>query len=106
MFTNNFLPNLNNLYDYLNSLTLMQESAIYHIFVFISLILINFNILGILFGNEIINYFNLEKKFPSLYIFFFLRSKFNRYYLIWNVSLLFVICFASIYINLLVFSVA
>ena len=78
---NNFLSNYNNLYDYLDNLTIMQESAIYHMFVFISLILINFNILGIFFGNEIIKFFDLEKKFPSIYIFFKLRSKFNKYYL-------------------------
>ena len=66
---NSFLSNFNNLYDYLDNLSLMQESAIYHILVFLSLIFIIFNILGILFGNEIINYFNLEKNYHH-YIFF------------------------------------
>ena len=67
--SNNFLPSYENLHNYLNNLNLMQDSAIFHIFAFISIIFIVFNILSILLANEIIKYFNLENKFPSLAIF-------------------------------------
>ena len=55
---------------------------------FVVIILNVINILSVLFGNEIIRYFNLEEKFPRLGLFFRLRLKFQRYYLIWNVLIL------------------
>lgn len=78
---NKFISYFKILYDYLDTLSLLQESAILHILIFLLLILIVINILSALFGNEIIKYFNIENKFPSLSIFFKLRSKFQQYYL-------------------------
>jgi hypothetical protein len=99
----NFTSNIEKFYEYLDTLTLLQESALLHIFIFLALILTVLNILAVLFGNEIINYFNLENKFPSLAIFFKLRLKLKRYYLMWNVFLLFLICIVGIGINILTF---
>jgi hypothetical protein len=79
--SNNFVPNLNKFYEFLDSLTLLQESAFIHILVFLVLLCIVFNILGVLFGNEMIKYFNIENKFPSLSSFLKLRAKFQKYYL-------------------------
>ena len=90
------------LYNYLDTLSLLQESAILHILIFFLLILIIINILSALFVNEIIQYFNIEKNFPSLSIFFKLRSQFQRYYLMLNVSLLIIVCMGAIGINILV----
>ena len=84
----NFLSNFSNFYDYLESLTFLQESALLHILLFSILIISVINILSVLFGNEVIKYFNLEEKFPRLGLFFRLRLKFQRYYLIWNVLIL------------------
>jgi hypothetical protein len=61
------------------------------------------NILGIFFGNEIIKYFDLEVKFPRLSNFFKLRAKLQRFYLMWNILILFVLCIGAIGINILVF---
>ena len=81
----------------------MQESAIFHMFVFISLILINFNILGIFFGNELIKYFDLENKLPKLAFFFKLSTKFQRYYLIWNIFASFILCILALILDVLTF---
>ena len=63
------------------------------------------NILSVLFGNEVIKYFNLEEKFPRLGLFFRLRLKFQRYYLILNVLTLLFVCFVGIIVDILLFTV-
>ena len=52
---------------------------------FVVIILNVINILSVLFGNEIIRFFNLEERYPKLGIFFKLRIKLQRYYLMWSV---------------------
>ena len=94
--------NLDSFYDYLNSLGLLETSALYHIIALALICLISFNILSAVLGNEIIKYFNLEERFPKLASFFKLRLKFQRYYLVLNFSLIFIICIVSILIDLLV----
>lgn len=80
---NNFISDLNlqGLYDFLDSLTLLEESAFLHIFIFIFILLCLFNIIFIFFGNEIIKYFKFEEKYPRLEFILQIRSKFQRYYL-------------------------
>ncbi len=102
---NNYVPGLSKLYEYLDTLTLLQESALLHIILFFILLTTVINILGVLFGNELLKYFNLEERYPNLAIFFKLRSKFQRYYLIWNVFILFTVCICGIGINVLLISI-
>ena len=104
-FISDFILNfdLKVIYNYLDSLTLHQEGALFHIIIFSTILVTIFNILGIFFGNEIIKYFNIENKFPSLSNFFKLRAKLQRYYLMWNITILFVLCIGALGINILVF---
>ena len=97
-----FLSYLNifNIYDYLDSLTLLEESSLLHIFMFSIILLI---LTGTLLSNEIIKYFNIEDKYPSISTFLKIRSKYQRYYLIWNVFSLFIICIMGIGVNLMIF---
>ena len=90
------------LYNYLDTLTLLEESAFFHILVLSVIFVIVFNIYSVLFGNEVIKYFKLEERFPKLNIFFKLRTQFQRYYLILNLILLICVCLISISLNLLV----
>jgi hypothetical protein len=103
--SHNFISNFNlkEFYEYLDKMSLLQEFAFLHILIFLVLILTVLNILAVLFGNEIIKYFNIENKYPSLSTFLKLRYKFQRYYLLWNVFLLFILCIGGIGIDLLVF---
>ena len=63
-----FLSYLNifNIYDYLDSLTLLEESALYHIILLLVIGNFSFNLLSVFLGNEIIEYFKLETKYPKL----------------------------------------
>ena len=89
-------------YAYLDTLSLLELSAVFHILILILIVLLLSNIFSVLFGNEIINYFNLDTKYPKLNGYFKLRLKFQRYYLFVNILAIFIICLILISINLLV----
>jgi len=94
--------NLESFYEYLNSLNLLELSALYHIIVLVVIAILSFNVLSAVLGNEIIKYFKLEESFPKLAAFLRLRLKFQKYYITLSFSLIFLLIFASIQINLLV----
>ena len=98
--------NLESLYAYLDSLSLLQESALLNICIFITILLTLISIFAALFGNEIINYFDLENKYPSISGFLKLRAKFQKYYLIWNIFLLLLLILGAICINIFVFVIS
>lgn len=102
---NNFLPNINlkGYYNFLDSLTLFQEASFLNILVYIIILCCIISITSIFFGNEIIRYLDLENKYPKLSIFFKLRSKYQRYYLMWNIFYMFLICIVGICLNLVPF---
>nr|WVH38177.1 LAGLIDADG endonuclease [Lenzites betulinus] len=88
-------------YDFLDTLSLLEESALLHILIFIFLLLCIFSLFSVFFGNEIIKYFKLEERYPKLELYFKLRTKFQRYYLIWNIFTMLVVCIIGIGIDLL-----
>ena len=102
-----FLSYLNifNIYDYLDSLTLLEESSLLHIFMFSIILLILTGIIGTFLSNEIIKYFDLENKFPSISGFLKLRAKFQKYYLSWNIFFLLILIIAAILLNIFIFIV-
>jgi len=95
--------NLSSLYEYLDSLSLLEESSLFNILVLLVISLIIVNIYSSLFGNIVINYFKLEEKYPRINKFFKLRIQFQKYYLIFNLILFVIIFLFAIFINLLVF---
>ena len=99
---NKFLANfLNGLTNFLDSLSLLEESAFFHILIMLTMIFIMSNIYSVLFGNEIIRIFKLEEKFPKLNKFFqFL--KFQRYYLILNLVYFIVVVSFVLFLDILI----
>ena len=102
-FIDNF--NLDFFTTYLDSLPLLQEAALLHILLFIIILLTLSNIFGSLFANELLNYFDLENKFPSITGFLKLRAKFQKYYLSWNIFFLLILIIAAIFLNIFIFIV-
>ena len=90
---------------YLDSLTLLQESAFLHILMFIYIICSLFTLIGVFFGNELIKYLDLENKNTYLSSYLKLRTKFQRYYLIWTIFMLFLVCIVALFLNILAFTV-
>lgn len=99
---NKFVNNFDFLFDSLNSLNLLELAALFHLIVLFLISIFIINILSAVLGNEIINYLNLEEKYPKLSKFLKVRLKFQRYYLIVNISFLFIICIVAIILNILV----
>jgi hypothetical protein len=97
----NFRFNLNSFYDFLDTLSLLEESALFHLFILSFILLTIINIVITLFSNEIIAYFNIENKHPYLKKILNLRAKFQRYYLIWNFILLILACLLGLFLNFL-----
>ena len=102
-FDFNFDFNIDSYYNYLDTLTLSEELALIHILCAILYLFIAFEFVSIFFGNELINYFDLENKYPKLKTFFKLRATYQRYYLIWCLLKLFLLCFILIIFNLIIF---
>ena len=107
--SNKYIPDylwdldVSKLYQYLDTLTLQQEGALFNIIILLTIFFTLFSILGIFFGNEIIKYFKLENKYTWLSKFLLIRAKFQRYYLMWNILVLFFLCILGLGINLLAF---
>lgn len=89
-------------FDYLNSLTQIQEGSFIHILLFLTILFSIINILAAFLGNELIAYFNLEKKYPKLSLFFRLRVKFQRYYILVNILYILLVSIVSVVFNLLI----
>ncbi len=77
-FIGNSNINLESLSAYLDSLSLLQESALLNVCIFITILLTLINMCAALFANEILNYFDLEDKYPSISGFLKLRAKFQK----------------------------
>ena len=102
-FVGNYLDlNIDSFRNYLDTLTLLEESAVIHLIMFSLIILVLFSIVGIFIGNELINYLDLEKKYPSLSKLLKLRAKFQRYYLFWDIFTIFIVCLIGLGLNTLV----
>jgi hypothetical protein len=89
--------------DYLSTLTLAQTGALVHIIVSLFIFFCLFTIIGIFYGDTLIRYLNLEEKYPKLARFIQLRRKFQQYYFILNMFLIFIALSSIIYVNLLIF---
>ena len=100
--TNKFVSGVSDIFQFVENLSILQHSVLLDILLFILLILTVINILSALFGNEIIKYFNLEKRFPRLSLFFKVRASLQRYYLMWNVFILMFVCLFGVCINMMV----
>ena len=103
--SNNFKMNfnLNAYYDYLDSLSLFEESTLLHIIIYIIILLTLINLMTTLFANELIKYFDLENKHRYIKKILILRSKFQRYYFILNFSILYIIIIGALILDLVVF---
>lgn len=87
--------------EILDNLSLMQEAALFNILVLVLILIIILDIIIILFRREIINYFNLEVKYPRFKKILDINSKYQNYTLIFKILSLIPIFCVSLYINIL-----
>ena len=96
LFPADFLENLIDNFSSLNGLgqlvvpSLLSKSII---------LICTISIVYTIFGDYLINRFNLEEKNPSLSKIIRLRTKFQKYYLISNITIIILMCLVQITIN-------
>lgn len=104
----NVMPNItdyiNKLSDLLNSDNLIQLTATVNLlgslFIFFSMI----SIIGIFYGNKIIDTFKIVEKYPRLKSYLDLRFKLQQYYLLTDIFFIMCVLFTMAYINILMYS--
>ncbi len=89
----------------INNLTFEQTVYVLHLTGAIGVLLSLISLITIFFSDFLINYFQLEQKYPRIAKFIQLRRKFQNYYFIVNSLIILVICVVTIYINLLLLNV-
>src|SRR6266571_2208641 len=98
-FFTNYIENFN---KFLSTLSFEQLIAVAHLTSTICILINIFTIISILFGDQLINYFKLEERFPRLAFIFNLRKKFNNFSLILSFIMIISILIALIYVNSLI----
>ena len=85
----------------LDSLTIHQVLAIVNISAF-TVILVNItSLLGVFFSEYLIQYFNLEDKYPKLGKLIKMRRTYYKYYYLLNTFIIFIMVILSLYCNIL-----
>lgn len=84
----------------LNELTLSQIGALSHLLASIFILLCLFSIIVIIYSDFLLNYLNIESKFPVLGKYIKIRKKFQRFYLFVNFLLIIITLLALIFVNL------
>ncbi len=98
LFTN-FIENW---YKLFSTLSFEQQYAIFHLSASLCILINLFNIISVLFGDQLINYFKLEERFPKLSFIFTIRRKLNKISLSFSFTIIIIIIFSLFYINSLV----
>ena len=91
---------LDNFNHYLSTLNLEQSLAITNLFGIFIILVTLISIIFIFYGNIILNYFNLEDRYPKIANIIILRRKFQQYYLLWNIVLITIVLVVMFLINL------
>jgi hypothetical protein len=94
-----------NIKKFLDSITFLQNVAFMNIMLCITILLGVIQIFSALIGNEIINFFKIEEKFPKLSTYLKIRSKLQKYYLVWQSILITGVCLLGLAVNIFVFYV-
>jgi hypothetical protein len=94
---------LDSLQSFFDGLNYEQNLAIVHIsgsmFILFSLI----NIISIFYGEKLIIFFGLEKRFPKIAKFIQIRRKFQQYYFLINIGLIIIVLAIIVYLNIIEF---
>jgi hypothetical protein len=91
------------LQSFFDGLNYEQNLAMANILGSIFIIFTLFSIISIFYGDKLITYFDLENKYPKTAKFIQIRRKFQQYYLIMNIGLIFIVLLLIIYVNIIEF---
>ena len=90
-------------YEVIDSLSQTQKGAVIHISFSLVILFCLFTLIGVFYGEKLIQYFKLEEKFPRLARYINLRRKFQQFYFLMNsLFILFILIFIIIF-NVIIF---
>nr|YP_010137127.1 hypothetical protein KYW48_mgp16 [Tylopilus plumbeoviolaceoides]QWM97166.1 hypothetical protein [Tylopilus plumbeoviolaceoides] len=93
----------NSLISYINNLNFIQTLAFTHICAVIFIFLSLNSLIALYFGDYLINRFNNENKYPRIYKSIELRKKFQVYFIIKDLIIIYIILILLTFINILLF---
>lgn len=97
----NFIKDyIDNLYVFFGQLSGEQIAAIAHFLSALVMLFCLMSVMAVIYGDYLINYLKLEEKYPRLARFIQIRRKFQHFYLFIDFSLLIVLLFGQMYINI------
>nr|AVR57746.1 hypothetical protein C0989_000026 [Termitomyces sp. T132] len=99
---NHFNYNFKSLYDFLDTLNLIQLVSTFHTLILMLILLNIFRLFNFFFYDELIKYFNLEKKYPRLAFYFKIRAKISKVSVALTFLFIIFICLWGISLNLLI----
>lgn len=94
-----FRATYQNVYYIIDTLSQTQKGALIHLSMSITILLCLFSLIGVFYGEQLINYFNLEQRYPKLAGIIKLRRKFQQYYFLWNSLIIIVLLLVVISLN-------
>lgn len=97
---NIFFELINNMAPLINNMAPDTKLNFINIFSGIVILTSVFSISSALFGNFLVTYFNLERRFPKIRKILHFRKKFVMFNVIFNLLLIFVVILISLYCNL------
>ena len=89
--------------EMLSGLTIIELGALSHLLIGITILILLFNIIFIIYSDFFIKYFQLEEKYPRLGILLKIRRKFNNFYIVVNFILIIYLLLLVIYVNYSIF---
>jgi len=93
----------NSIIAYVNNLNFLQTLAFTHIcgiiFIFLSLN----SLIALYFGDYLTNKFNIENKYPKIYKFIQLRRKYQVYFIIKDLTIIYIALILLTFINIILF---
>lgn len=93
----------NAIISYINNLNFFQTLAFTHLSAIIFIFLSLNSLIALYFGDYLINRFNIEDKYPRIYKFIQLRRKFQVYFLIKDLTIIYITLILLAFINVILF---
>lgn len=102
-FMDSFYKYFENFNGWISSLDYTQNIAFINLSGTFVILITLISIIFIFYGNKILDYLNLEQRYPKIAKFILLRRKFQQYYLLWDISVIAIVSITMFLMNLTLF---
>lgn len=100
---NNIWESVENFNQWLSTITYEQNIAFINLSGTFVIFVTLFSIIAIFYGDRLINYLKLEERYPKIAKYIILRRKFQQFYLLINILIIFIVTIIMFVMNLTLF---